>query len=755
MAQAAIEVELPRSIQGLIAARLDGLPADEKAVLQDAAVVGRVFWTGAVAALVGTENGGGPRALGRLRVKELVVPRDPSSFSGEHEFAFRHDLIRDGAYESLPKALRAEKHADVAHWADGRAGDRAEEIAELIATHHVEALRYLDELGDAGAPRSELEENAYRWARAAGDRASSLWEQAGAVRWYREALRLGEALGAPLEERASLARSYTFACWGTATIEEAMAAGEQALALYEELGDESGAGWAEARIALAVFTLGRDDEVALHGKRAVDRLESAGDSEDLAEALWVVGWYHWRRGDLDEGEPLLRGSMAVAERLGDDFHRAQAMHWLGLLLRERGRLAEALAMVEESFRLAKEQGDFGLVHRMYNNVASTLADFASDYGRAEGIVRDGIEMARKAGARHNLGWQLGTLGDVLIELGRLEEADQVQREAVALAEEVADEPLIGMRTQTVGYLRYFRGDLDGARKLYERAGPLLEGNPEPQSEIPQTIQVGLLAEARGNDEEAAASYARARGAGLASFPWLAAQASLELARLYRRTGRSDDLARTRVEFAGEVSPSAAAYATAVRGIIEDDPRLAVSILGDAAGRFEALGKKIDLRGACSISVALSSGWGRTRGRPSSAPATCSSSAARGSTSRRRRSCWQRRAPSPSGGSSRGPNSVEEREDLAHRSDRALGDGRQDEDVSSAPVSASARSPSAIRSAEPSRGTRPSSIGRSPAFGSIRTRTHALRVTLPADRPTSPASRVTRSLSVANPSGVLP
>ena len=373
-----------------------------------------------------------------------------------------------------------------------------------------------------------------------------------------------------------------------------MAAGEQALALYEELGDESGAGWAEARIALAVFTLGRDDEVALHGKRAVDRLESAGDSEDLAEALWVVGWYHWRRGDLDEGEPLLRGSMAVAERLGDDFHRAQAMHWLGLLLRERGRLAEALAMVEESFRLAKEQGDFGLVHRMYNNVASTLADFASDYGRAEGIVRDGIEMARKAGARHNLGWQLGTLGDVLIELGRLEEADQVQREAVALAEEVADEPLIGMRTQTVGYLRYFRGDLDGARKLYERAGPLLEGNPEPQSEIPQTIQVGLLAEARGNDEEAAASYARARGAGLASFPWLAAQASLELARLYRRTGRSDDLARTRVEFAGEVSPSAAAYATAVRGIIEDDPRLAVSILGDAAGRFEALGKKIDL-----------------------------------------------------------------------------------------------------------------------------------------------------------------
>src|SRR6185503_12099350 len=97
------EVELPRSIQGLIATRLDGLPEDEKQALQDASVVGRVFWLGTVAELAGRDPGEVRAALGRLRVKELVVPHDPSSFSDEYEFAFRHNLIRDGAYESLPK----------------------------------------------------------------------------------------------------------------------------------------------------------------------------------------------------------------------------------------------------------------------------------------------------------------------------------------------------------------------------------------------------------------------------------------------------------------------------------------------------------------------------------------------------------------------------------------------------------------------------------------------------------------------------
>ncbi|HJS26129.1 MAG TPA: AAA family ATPase, partial [Actinomycetota bacterium] len=98
------DVELPRSIQSLISERLDALPEDEKSLLQDASVVGRVFWSGAVASLSGLGADEIRDAFGRLRVKELILPNDPSSFSGEQEFSFRHGLIRDGAYESLPKS---------------------------------------------------------------------------------------------------------------------------------------------------------------------------------------------------------------------------------------------------------------------------------------------------------------------------------------------------------------------------------------------------------------------------------------------------------------------------------------------------------------------------------------------------------------------------------------------------------------------------------------------------------------------------
>ena len=83
-------------------------------MLQDAAVVGRAFWVGAVARLAGVDAGLAREVMGRLRVKEIVIPREPPTFSGEVELAFRHVLIRDVAYESLPKATRVDKHVEAA-----------------------------------------------------------------------------------------------------------------------------------------------------------------------------------------------------------------------------------------------------------------------------------------------------------------------------------------------------------------------------------------------------------------------------------------------------------------------------------------------------------------------------------------------------------------------------------------------------------------------------------------------------------------
>jgi class 3 adenylate cyclase/tetratricopeptide (TPR) repeat protein len=593
-------VELPRSIHGLIAARLDGLPEDEKALLQDAAVIGRVFWSGAVARLSGRGDREVRDALGRLRVKEIVLPHEPSSFSDELEFSFRHLLIRDGAYDSLPKALRAEKHTGVARWAEERAGDRADEIAELIATHHLEGLRYLDELAESTDARDLALRDACRWARTAGDRAGALWQLAEASRWYREALRLAEPAGVAVADRAALARSYAQVAWGPEPNEEVERACRAALRLSEEAGDQAGAGWALARMALALFQMGRDEETEAAAREAVARLEPLGESADLSEALHVLGWYCWRRGRLDEAEPLLRRSMAVADRVVAPVAYAQAMQSLALTLVHAGRMDEGVPLIEESFERTKEAGDAALLGRIYNNLPSILADVVSDYPRAEAVLREGLEVMGRTGSRGNLAWLTGSLGDVLTDLGRLAEAEACQREALELARAVSDVPLQGMRLGALAWILMLRGNVDEAERTHRESVAILRENPEPQSEVYVHMLEGYLAAARGRDAEAVANFGRA-GEFLVGRMDVAAE--LEIARISVRRGRSDvPRPRDEPEDGSPLPPAARVRLEVVEGLLAGDAEGSARMLRAAASAFEAMGLRLD-HARCLVDVA--------------------------------------------------------------------------------------------------------------------------------------------------------
>src|SRR5438132_1202631 len=121
------------SLQALIAARLDTVSPERKAVLQDASVVGRVFWAGAVAFLGDVDEA---RVLGHLHEltrKEFVRPAAASSFAGQTEFGFWHALIRDAAYGQIPRAARSAKHRRAAAWIDRVAGERTAESAGVLA----------------------------------------------------------------------------------------------------------------------------------------------------------------------------------------------------------------------------------------------------------------------------------------------------------------------------------------------------------------------------------------------------------------------------------------------------------------------------------------------------------------------------------------------------------------------------------------------------------------------------------------------
>ena len=129
-------------MQGIIAARLDALPPEDKALLADAAVLGKVGWLGALAALGDSQPFQLEQRLHALERKEFVRRERRSQVAGERQYAFRHVLVRDVAYQQLPRAARADRHRRAAQWLQALSPDRAEDRAELLAHHWRAALEF-------------------------------------------------------------------------------------------------------------------------------------------------------------------------------------------------------------------------------------------------------------------------------------------------------------------------------------------------------------------------------------------------------------------------------------------------------------------------------------------------------------------------------------------------------------------------------------------------------------------------------------
>ena len=174
----------PVTLQGLIAARLDALALADKELLQAAAVIGKVFWTGSVAAVVGRDSWSVDERLRVLEHRELVRHSRISTLTGDSEWAFGHVLVRDVAYGQIPRADRAEMHRISGEWIESLG--RPDDHAELVAHHYLSAL----ELGGA---TPAIAERARVALRAAGERAFALHAFAAAARLFGKALELWPA----------------------------------------------------------------------------------------------------------------------------------------------------------------------------------------------------------------------------------------------------------------------------------------------------------------------------------------------------------------------------------------------------------------------------------------------------------------------------------------------------------------------------------------------------------------------------------
>src|SRR5438552_15098633 len=171
----------------MIAARLDALEPADKELVQNAAVLGKVFWSGALAALTGRERFLVEEQLHGLERKEFVLRERRSAVAGDTQYAFLHLLLRDVAYSHIPRSERAVKHSSAAAWIESLSADRSEDRAGMLAHHYLEALELLRVTG--GDERT-LREPARKALTEAGERSRALHAPTAAADFFKPALEL-------------------------------------------------------------------------------------------------------------------------------------------------------------------------------------------------------------------------------------------------------------------------------------------------------------------------------------------------------------------------------------------------------------------------------------------------------------------------------------------------------------------------------------------------------------------------------------
>ncbi|HEY3184973.1 MAG TPA: BTAD domain-containing putative transcriptional regulator [Gaiellaceae bacterium] len=350
------EVAVPPTIQAVLTARLDRLDPDEREVLERASVVGKEFSRAAVAELSPVDARASVEAhLEGLVHRDLIWPHR-SLLPGDAAFRFRHILLRETAYESVPKEVRAELHERFAAWLERAAGARSREFEESVGHHLEQAYRYRSELSPADDRVRELARRAAERLAAAGRRAYARGDLPATVGFLSRAVALPDTkasvriellvdLGDALRERGDHARA------GSVLVEAAEAAsssGDRAL--------EAHVGIARLRLQLQTDPELKTDDVLRRAKHAVRIFDEAGDERRLAKAWELLAWVPWFRCRAADAEAALLHALEHARRAGDRRTEAQSLNllvgaaWFGPL-----PVADAIARCNEILARRTEQ----------------------------------------------------------------------------------------------------------------------------------------------------------------------------------------------------------------------------------------------------------------------------------------------------------------------------------------------------------------------------------------------------------------
>ena len=509
------QVVVPPSIQALLAARVDRLTPEERSVLEAAAVIGQGFFVGAVMDLVADDRGRVPANLLTLVRKELIRP-ERSTLAGEDAFRFRHLLIRDSAYEAIPKGRRADFHERFADWLERRAGDAVVEQEEIVGYHLEQAYMYRTLLAPADERSNDIGRRAATHLREAGRRASGRGDFPATVNLLRRAAlielpageravtlyHLGMALDEVEDPKATLAAfdEAERLAWGSGELSLAWLARiwhsevlsnadphsmstqecriqlEEAIREFEELGDETALATAWTKLAFLEFIPCMYDRAGRAAREAVEHARHSGDERSFNDALRYL-LFSQCFGSTTPAE----GSDTLNE-LADDISRFRLLEASAVAVRGSfqamvGSFDEARRQTGLAIEIAESLGSrlmVGVYHAFLGNVELDAGDALA----AERAFRTNYEILDAMGQEGFKSTAAAELAQTLCTLGRFDEAERF----AIIARDVAAED--DLSSQVFGRSAHAivlaaRLQFDEAEQLAREAVEMLRGAESP------------------------------------------------------------------------------------------------------------------------------------------------------------------------------------------------------------------------------------------------------------------------------------
>jgi len=419
-----LEVSVPDTVHALIAARLDTVSAARKALLQDAAVVGKVFWSGAVATMGDMAEEAARAALHELARREIVRPARNSSVKDQAEYAFWHVLVRDVAYGQIPRGSRAQKHRAAAEWIEQTAGDRVADQAELLAYHYEQAL----DLARASSQMSEvpyLEERTRHFFELAGDRARVL-DMASAARYYTRALELA-AEDDP--KRLDLVQKVSHSLLGTEGAGPATPILRKEADLFRSRGDEVALGAVLVRLATMVHFEGDSAEADALGNEGLRILEGQPPGRYLADSYVILAGQNLISGRSQQARDLAQRAIDLGTKLGIDSAVNRALGFRGAARCDMGD-AGGIEDLRRGLDAVLEKGETEAAGSSYVNLGDAVW---INEGPIEGLKvhRAGIEFCTRRGATGSAMWAIAETTWMLYDTGDWDEVISATDEVAA------------------------------------------------------------------------------------------------------------------------------------------------------------------------------------------------------------------------------------------------------------------------------------------------------------------------------------